>query len=129
MSAVSKDRGTTWSKPVRIDDGKGRGAPIAPRVVFAGGRAVVMWTAAVGGVNTFAEVWADSSADGGLTWGEDVLIQEQPGGTAPTTQLFSDGTVRRRSSRRRRAAAMKRSTMPAWKPTARGARARMRSFP
>ena len=51
-----------------------------------------MWTAAVGGVNAFAEVWADSSADGGLTWGEDVLIQEQPGGTAPTTQLFSDGT-------------------------------------
>jgi hypothetical protein len=92
MSAVSKDRGTTWSKPVRIDDGKGRGAPLAPRVVFAGGRAVVMWTAAVGGVNAFAEVWADSSADGGLTWGEDVLIQEQPGGTAPTTQLFSDGT-------------------------------------
>ena len=36
MSAVSKDRGTTWSKPVRIDDGKGRGAPLAPRVVFAG---------------------------------------------------------------------------------------------
>jgi hypothetical protein len=50
-----------------------------------------MWTAAVGGMNAFAEVWADASADGGLTWGEDVLVQEQPGGAAPTMQLFSDG--------------------------------------
>ncbi len=92
MAAVSKDRGTTWSPPVRVDEGKGRGAPLAPRVVFAGGRAVVLWTAAVGGINAFAEVWADSSADGGLTWGEDVLLHEQPGGAAPTAQLFSDGT-------------------------------------
>lgn len=92
MAALSKDRGTTWSKPVRVDDGKGRAAPLSPRVVFAGGRAVVLWTAAVGGVNAFAEVWADSSTDGGLTWGKDVLIDEQPGGSAPTVQLFSDGT-------------------------------------
>ncbi len=92
MVAVSKDRGTTWSKPIRVDDGKGRGSPLAPRVAFAGNRAVVMWTAAVGGINAYAEVWGDSSTDGGLTWGPDVLIQEQPGGTAPTMQLFSDGT-------------------------------------
>jgi hypothetical protein len=50
-----------------------------------------MWTAAVSGINAYAEVWADSSADGGLTWGPDVLIHEQPGGSAPTMQLFSDG--------------------------------------
>ena len=91
MAAVSKDRGATWSAPTRVDDGKGRGAPLAPRVAFAGGRPVVMWTAAVGGINAFAEVWADSSPDGGVTWGEDVLVQEQPGGSAPTMQLFSDG--------------------------------------
>jgi hypothetical protein len=90
-AAVSKDRGTTWSKPVRVDDGKGRAAPLSPRVVFAGGRAVVLWTAAVGGVNAFAEVWSDSSTDGGLTWGDDVLLDEQPGGSAPTVHLFSDG--------------------------------------
>ncbi len=91
MAAVSADRGSTWSKPMRVDDGKGRGAPLAPRVAFLGGRAVVLWTAAVGGINAFAEVWADSSADGGGSWGEDVLLHEQPGGTAPTAQLFSDG--------------------------------------
>lgn len=91
MVAASKDRGTTWLKPIRVDDGRGRGSPLAPRVAFAGHRAVVIWTAAVGGINAYAEVWADSSADGGLTWGPDVLIQEQPGGTAPTMQLFSDG--------------------------------------
>ncbi len=92
MSSYSHDRGTTWSAPVRLDDGKGRGAPLAPRVTFAGGRAVVMWTAAVGGgINAFAEVWADSSADGGATWGPDVLVHEQPGGSAPTMQLYSDG--------------------------------------
>jgi hypothetical protein len=91
MAAMSKDRGATWSTPTRVDEGKGRGAPLAPRVVFAGGRAVVMWTAAVGGLNSFAEVWADASADGGLTWGEDVLLHEQPGGAAPTMQLFSHG--------------------------------------
>jgi hypothetical protein len=92
MAAVSKDRGASWSAPTRVDEGKGRGAPMAPRVAFASGRAVVMWTAAVGGINAFAEVWADSSPDGGLTWGEDVLVHEQPGGTAPTMQLFSDGS-------------------------------------
>lgn len=91
MAAVSSDRGTTWSPPARVDDGKGRAAPLAPRAVFVGGRAVVLWTAAVGGINAFAEVWADSSADGGRSWGQDVLLHEQPGGTAPTTQLFSDG--------------------------------------
>lgn len=91
MAATSADRGATWSTPVRVDDGKGRGAPLSPRVAFAGGRAVVAWTAAVGGNNRFAQVWADSSADGGLTWGDDVLLHEQPGGTAPTMQLFSDG--------------------------------------
>ena len=92
MSAASKDRGATWSAPSRVDDGEGRGAPMAPRVAFAGGRAVVMWTAAVGGINSFAEVWADSSPDGGLTWGKDVLVHEQPGGSAPTMQLFSNGS-------------------------------------
>jgi hypothetical protein len=91
MAAVSKDRGATWSAPTRVDDGKGRGAPLAPRVTFAASRAVVMWTAAVGGMNAFAEVWADSSPDGGVTWGQDVLVHEQPGGAAPTMQLFSDG--------------------------------------
>lgn len=91
MAAVSSDRGATWSPPARVDDGKGRAAPLAPRAVFVGGRAVVLWTAAVGGINAFAEVWADSSSDGGRTWGTDVLLHEQPGGTAPTTQLFSDG--------------------------------------
>jgi hypothetical protein len=92
MSAVSTDRGATWSTPMRVDDGKGRGAPLAPRVVFAGKRPVISWTAAVGGNNRFAQIWADSSADGGATWGEDVLIHEQPGGMAPTMQVFSDGT-------------------------------------
>ncbi len=92
MAALSSDRGTTWAEPVRIDDGKGRGSPLSPRAVFIGGRAVVLWTAAVSGINAYAEVWADSSADGGLTWGQDVLLHEQPGGTAPIVQLFSDGT-------------------------------------
>jgi len=91
MSSRSKDRGTTWSAPVRVDDGKGRGAPLAPRVTFAGERVVVTWTAAVGGTNAFSEVWADSSSDGGATFGADTLVHEQPGGTAPTMQLFSDG--------------------------------------
>ena len=91
MSAMSKDRGATWSSPVRVDDGLGRGAPLAPRVVFAGGRVVVTWTAAVGGINAFSEVWADSSTDGGATFGKDTLVHEQPGGSAPTMQLFSDG--------------------------------------
>jgi hypothetical protein len=91
MSARSNDRGATWSEPTRIDEGKGRGAPLAPRVIFVGDRAVVAWTAAVGGINAFSEVWADSSTDGGATWGDDVLLHEQPGGTAPTMQLFGDG--------------------------------------
>lgn len=92
MSAVSKDRGATWSSPARVDDGKGRGSPLAPRAAFTGGRAVVMWTAAVNGVNAFAQVWSDSSADGG-TWGDDVLLHEQPGGAAPSMQLFADQSL------------------------------------
>ena len=93
MSARSNDRGATWSTPTRIDDGKGRGSPLSPRAAFAGGRVVVTWTAAVNGVNAFAQVWADSSSDGGATWGEDVLIHEQPGGSAPTMQLFADQSL------------------------------------
>lgn len=93
MSALSTDRGATWAAPTRVDDGKGRGAPLAPRASFAGGRAVVTWTAAVNGVNAFAQVWADSSPDGGATWGEDVLLHEQPGGSAPTMQLFADPSL------------------------------------
>jgi hypothetical protein len=93
MSALSRDRGATWSSPVRVDDGKGRGAPLAPRAAFAGGRAVVTWTAAVNGVNAFAQVWADSSGDGGTTWGDDVLLHEQPGGAAPTMQLLADQSL------------------------------------
>lgn len=91
MSATSNDRGATWSTPTRVDDGKGRGAPLSPRIAIVGDRVVVAWTAAVAGINSFAQVWADSSSDGGVTWGEDVLIHEQPGGTAPTMQLFADG--------------------------------------
>ncbi|MEB2284958.1 MAG: hypothetical protein B6D46_11990 [Polyangiaceae bacterium UTPRO1] len=90
MVALSNDRGATWAPPVRVDDGRGRGAPLAPRAAFAGDRAVVLWTAAVSGVNAFAEVWADSSVDG-AHWGEDVLLHEQPGGAAPIAQLYSDG--------------------------------------
>ncbi len=91
QAAASQDRGTTWTPPVRIDDGKSRISPLSPSVVFASGRAIVTWTAASIGTRQIGQVWSDVSSDGGLTWGEDVLVHEAQKGSAPRVHLVSDG--------------------------------------
>ena len=91
QAAASQDRGTTWSLPVRVDDGTNRVSPLSPSVVFASGRALVAWMAASGGSRTIGQVWSDVSSDGGLTWGPDVPVHEVVGGVAPRLHLTSDG--------------------------------------
>jgi hypothetical protein len=96
QAAASADRGATWSPPVQVDDepqGGLRYSPSAPRVVFAGKRAIIVWTTAA--TNVVARVWSDSSTDGGMTWGTDVLLDETEKGIPSVTDLASDGTTAR----------------------------------
>jgi hypothetical protein len=92
-ATASPDKGATWSTPVRIDDAKTRLSPAAPQVVFASGKVIVVWTSAATGTSPIGQVWSDVSADGGVTWGEDVLLQEVDGGTASRAHLISNGTA------------------------------------
>jgi hypothetical protein len=94
-SASSSDRGATWGEPRVIDDGVGRLSPSAPRVVFAGDRAVVAWTAASSGKAVRGQLWADTSADGGTTWGTDELVSDVDGGLPPRLHLTSSGDTAR----------------------------------
>jgi hypothetical protein len=89
-AAASADRGATWSEPVAVSDPTARYSPGAPRVIFAGGRFIVVWTAAA--TNVAAQVWSDASLDGGLTWGEDVLLHEVEKGVPSAVDVASDGT-------------------------------------
>ena len=92
-ATASRDKGETWSTPVRVDDAKSRLSPAAPQVVFASGRVIVVWTSAVTGSSPLVQVWSDVSTDGGLTWGEDVLLRQVDGGTASRAHLVSDGSA------------------------------------
>lgn len=85
----SEDRGATWSPSVRVDDGEKRLSPSDASVVFAGDRVVLVWAATT--TNVAAQVWGDVSADGGKTWGDDVLLHESVQGIAPRVHLVSDG--------------------------------------
>jgi hypothetical protein len=93
-AAASDDRGVTWSPPVRVDDGAGRVlSPSSPQLVWAAGRAIVVWTVAVSGKGALAQVVSDSSTDG-KAWGLDVLLRNERG-TASRAHLISDGAVAR----------------------------------
>ncbi len=89
-AALSEDRGATFLPALRVDDGAGRSAPMAPIAAFAGSRAVVAWITAAAGADIFSQVWADSSADG-KGWGGDILVRDLPGGVAPTLNFLADG--------------------------------------
>ena len=65
-------------------------SPMAPEAAFVGGRALLVWTTAASGSAPRGQVWSDVSADGGATWGEDMLVQEVRGGSASRTQLVAD---------------------------------------
>jgi hypothetical protein len=90
-SVASSDRGATWTEPMIIDDGASRLSPSSPRIVFAGGRAVVVWTAAASGKSVRGELWSDASTDGGKTWGTDVLVSDVDGGIPPRFHLTAAG--------------------------------------
>ncbi len=94
-SVASSDRGTTWSEPTIIDDGESHFSPSLPRVVFAGGRAVVAWTAAASGKSVRGELWSDVSTDGGKTWGKDVAISDVGGGIPSRLHLTAFGDTAR----------------------------------
>src|SRR6266403_1101950 len=78
-----------------VDDNQTRLSPSQPRVVFAGGRAVVAWTAAASGKLVRGELWSDVSSDGGKTWGKDVLVSDVDGGIPPRFQLVGSGNLAR----------------------------------
>ena len=92
---ASSDRGASWSDATFVDDNQTRLSPSQPRVVFAGGRAVVAWTAAASGKVVRGEVWSDISSDGGSTWGKDVLVSNVDGGIPPRFQLVGSGDLAR----------------------------------
>lgn len=93
-SAWSGDRGATWQSTM-VDDGTERLSPSAPRVVFAGDRAIVTWTAASSGKVMRGQLWSDVSHDSGRTWGKDVRVSDVDGGLPPRVHLTAtDGVAR-----------------------------------
>lgn len=75
----STDQAVTWSAPVRIselggtaDDEDGTMEGAVP-TVGPGGELYMAWA----GQN---QIWFDKSIDGGVTWGSDTIISDQPGG-------------------------------------------------
>jgi len=85
---VSDDRGDTWGPIARVDDAvRGRYSPTAPKVEFAGERAVVVWTAAA--TNSMSRIWSDSLGDTDAGWGDDVLVSEVKKGVPANVDLTS----------------------------------------
>ncbi|MBI3770845.1 MAG: exo-alpha-sialidase [Deltaproteobacteria bacterium] len=82
----SRDGGLKWSDPVRLDDRGELGVPAIARVAFAGKRAVAVWS---GG----GQLWADSSADGGDTWGVDTLLEDNDLDDMPNFDLLGSRDV------------------------------------
>jgi hypothetical protein len=81
LFARSTDRGATWSVPVRISDRAGdcldndNTVEGAVPAVGPGGQVYVSWSGPLG-------IMFDRSTDGGVTWGTDVSVSDQPGGWA-----------------------------------------------
>jgi Neuraminidase (sialidase) len=92
--ARSDDGGQTWSQPATPVDG-GSGTSFDPRIVWTGGKGlVVTWSDERRGRRLF-DVYARRSADGGVTWEPEQLLSRFPRNgptdlyTAP--QVLSDG--------------------------------------
>ncbi len=75
----STDFAESWSEPVRINDVNGdcvdsdNTVEGAVPAVGPNGEIYVAWSGPLG-------IMFDKSTDGGVTWGEDVFVSEQPGG-------------------------------------------------
>lgn len=79
LFARSTDRGESFSEPLRISDREGSGVDGdgategAVPAVGPDGQIYVAWA-------VDREIWFDRSLDGGLTFGADVFVADQPGG-------------------------------------------------
>lgn len=72
------DGGRTWKGPVRVNDvGDSAREGLFALAAGPGGQLVCTWLDLRGGGT---ELWCDWSADGGATWGEDVLAYRSPDG-------------------------------------------------
>ncbi len=79
LFARSTDGGSSWSSPVRISDRGGdcldgdNTVEGAVPAVGPNGEVSVAWSGPLG-------ILFDKSTDGGVTWGKDILVTDQPGG-------------------------------------------------
>jgi hypothetical protein len=75
----STDAGTTWSTPVRLSDRAGdcvdedNTVEGAVPAVGPNGEVYTSWSGPLG-------IMFDRSTDGGVTWGRDIFVSDQPGG-------------------------------------------------
>ncbi len=79
MFSYSDQEGLTWSVPVRVDDNGGDcldGDDTVEGAVPAVGPLGQVYLAWAGN----GRIWFDRSLDGGSTFGQDVLVADQPGG-------------------------------------------------
>jgi len=79
LSSRSTDAGTTWSTPVRVSERAGdcidedNTVEGAVPAVGPNGEVYTSWSGPLG-------ILFDKSTDGGVTWGRDVFVSDQPGG-------------------------------------------------
>lgn len=88
--ARSKDLGSTWSKPIRVEAVKPEFAsPMWPQMIYNGGRLTAVWTGGITGEKSGSWLWMSQSTDGGKTWDEATEIYA--GKTQPFFHLVTKG--------------------------------------
>lgn len=88
LAAYSDDHGKTWSPPVTINEADSNGGreSLASDIAFASdGDLFVMWQD-----ESPREVWCDRSADGGATFGTDVVVSPYVNPPNPLTGFQFD---------------------------------------
>ncbi len=76
--AWSDDRGAVWSRPVAASGGDRHQPPVfASLALDRGGTVYLAWT------DANQQIWLDRSADGGATWGRDLLVDSARGLPGP----------------------------------------------
>jgi hypothetical protein len=89
----SDDRGARWSKPVAASGGNREEPPVfATLATDRAGTLFLAWT------DDRQQIWLDRSADGGATWGRDVLVDSaasQPGKPCETPGIAIAAQARR----------------------------------
>jgi hypothetical protein len=87
-SSYSTDGGATWSDEQLIEDNAGNNG-IGPQVAISGSNAVAVWHQHDG---SSSRIYSNYSTDGGATWHDDLLIEDNDGNNGHDPQVAISGS-------------------------------------